>query len=176
MSEINLLRKKADNSSEKKILKIVRILAIALLFLVAVSSIGLFFINSQSPLSSLKKEEEDLESSLSLYNEKTMRFFILKERLRYISDIVSRRPYFNETLDFVLKDAPKDVKINNLSLDKKSLTLTASSPSISSVDTFLNSLVKMAMDKKKVGKVTLNSMGFDNKSGNYFFSLELVLI
>lgn len=176
MSDINLFKKNTGRSKEAKILKILRIISIGSLFVVTISSIALFFINSTQPTNDLKKQQENLTVSLSSYKQKISEFVMINDRIKNITDIISHRSTFDGTIDLISKQAPKEVKINDYSIDSKKISLNAFSTSVLATNTFFDNLVKLVEDKNKLKKVTLNGLVVDGKSGNYSFALNIELL
>lgn len=176
MSDINLLKKNTGGSKEVKILKILRTTSIISLFIVCVSSISLFIINSTQPVNDLKKEEVSLTAELSSYKQKMGKFMLINNRIKNISDIISHRSNFEKTIDLVSKQAPQEVQINNYSIDSKKINLSAASTSVLATNTFFDNLVKLVKDKNKLKRVTLNNLSVDGKSGDYSFSLNIELL
>jgi len=172
MNEINLLRPKKEGlGGLKNAQNILRILSLVLLFLTFFSSIVLFLLKLNSPLSSAKKEEDSILLRLSSLKSKMAQFLIIEERLTNISEIIAKRPYWNKTIEMLEKEKPQDVSINMLSLNKKNLSLTVSSYSLLSLDELLNNLIKITLNKKVFTNLILNSMTLDKNSGKYTFSI-----
>lgn len=172
MNEINLLRpKKEERRGLKNAQNILRILSLVLLFLTFLSSIILFLLKLNSPLLSTKKEEENILLRLSPLKSKMAQFFIIEERLTNISEIIVKRPNWEKIIETLEKKKPQEVSIDNLSMDKKDLSLSVSSYSLLLLDKFLNNLIEITGDKKVFSNLTLNSTTLDKKSGKYTFSI-----
>lgn len=176
MREINLISKrKGDFLKSKKVIKIFYFVSIFCLFLTFISSIGIFLIKLNSPLPALKEEEARLIDNLSLAKQKMTELSILDERLKSISDVLSKRSDFVKTIDLIVNKTT-DIKINSFSIEKKKISISSTSDSLNSIDLFLNGLTSVALDKKFFSKITLNNLTSDFKTGKYSFSLDIDLL
>ena len=86
MSEgINLLLDKNKNAlKNREIIKVIRIASIVLLSLVTVSSVLVFLLKLQSPLTDLQNEERDVLSKISMLHPKSARLFLASDRIKNI--------------------------------------------------------------------------------------------
>ncbi|MDP3726962.1 MAG: PilN domain-containing protein [bacterium] len=175
--DINLIPgKRKVVLEQKKIVKRLRILSIVLLSTVAFSSIALFLLKLQSPLPSLKREENTLLASLSLLHQKTAKLLLMKNRLKETAIIEKKRQRLDETIGAVVEGVPADVSLSSLSVGKKDVSITASSNSLSSVNIFLDRLVNKVLQKKTFSKITLDSLSLDSKGNRYIIAFTLELL
>ncbi|MBI2074543.1 MAG: PilN domain-containing protein [Candidatus Levybacteria bacterium] len=177
MSEINLLpQKRYDPAKSRNIFLIFRIISFTLLILLFISSMVIFFIKLQSPLNSLKAEENMIIANIDSMKEKSIRNFIIHDRLLNISKVISQRTSYNVLVNQIVQNTPVSVSINSFSLDKKAVLLTISSSSLSSISTFLDNMVDLTIKKKFFSKITLSSLSLDGRNGKYFLSIEGTLL
>lgn len=175
--DINLIpNKKRDVVLQAKLVYRIRIFSTAILIFIALMSMLLFVVRLNSPLTSLKKEEAVLLSNISLLHEKTARLLLLKNRLKEISEIRSKRISLDQTISKVTAIIPSEMTIDLLSVDKTTVAITASSGSLATINQFLDSLVESVTTQKVFKKITLQNLSLDNKSRKYIISVKLELI
>jgi len=71
-----------------------------------------------------------------------------------------------------LEKIPNDVSINSFEIDKAKVAITASSDSLSSIDSMLNTFIEMTAKKQIIKSLTIGSLTSDQKSGNYSLSIK----
>ncbi len=174
MKDINLLSQKKDTALlTKKVILFLRGVAIILLFLVASTTIGLFFLKLQSPLGPLKNQEKLLISNLSLSEQKIIKRILTTDRLKTINEVIEKRPYFDKMINLILENLiASQSTIESLSLEKKQIKLQASSYSLLDIQTVLNNFVTYSSEKKILGNVILNNIALDPKSGKFIISID----
>lgn len=179
MNEINLISKKREAILRSKgIVKIFRAAAMVSLFLVFISSVGIFLLKLNSPLPALKREETALLSSLSSLKQRMAKFIILNDRLKNISSILSKRSDFDKKLDALVKiddltGTLQNIRITSLDMGKKNISVTISSESLYSINVFIDNLVAMSSNKQVFKIITLENVTADQKSGRYFSSIDI---
>lgn len=178
MSEgINLLLDKNKNKRKnKEIIKAFRITSIVLLFLVAISSVLVFSFKLQSPLTNLQNEEQDVLSKISVLHPKTARLFLASDRIKNISEIISKRPDFEKRITIILKAIPNDVSLSAFTIDNKNVSIVATSTSLSSIGQMLDNLVAMVANKELFNKINLQGLTVDGANGTYRVSIEAILL
>jgi hypothetical protein len=168
-SGINLISTKSQSSFAPFLnrLKVLRFLAIGLLFFVAVCSMILFILISLSPLSALKQQEQTSLSTLAGYHTDIARLMILRERTDSIAGIISKRTDYTKVIDVIRNKLPSDSSITALQVGDKHVSVTISSPSLASVDSFVNGLVSETGINKPFLNATLGSIAGDETKGRY---------
>ena len=103
-NDINLISNKdATLLKGKKRLKQIRIIAVISLVIVALISVIIFIINSQTSLSSIKKDENSTIQSISYLNKKAAKLAIVNNRLKDISDILKKRKNYTSAISTLLQ-------------------------------------------------------------------------
>lgn len=177
MSEINLISKKrAEDLGSKKILGLLRLASITSLVLTSVFSVGIFFIKINSPLPSLKEEEKRLLTNLSSSKQQVAKIAILTDRLKTISGILSQRLDFDGLVNSLEAQAPQNIAIKAVTVDKKTVSFEVSSPSLNSLNILIENLAIMVSNKKMFGKITLRELTADPSLGEYAFSIDADLL
>lgn len=171
--DINLIaQRKRGVIKNKKITKFFRLSSAFFLFAIAFLSIVIFILKSTSPIGSLQKEEELAFSQISAQSQKVVKLLLLQGRLREISSILEKRPKFDETMSLITKEMPENVSVVSFAVDKKKLTGTFVSTSLSSLNTFIDGILNK-QNKDIFKRVMLDSLALDQKTGRYFLSLDV---
>lgn len=175
--DINLVPGKRKIALEqKKIVVRLRLFSIILLVIIVFSSITLFLLKLQSPLPSLQREKNTLLTNLSLLSQKSAKLLLMKNRLKEIAIIEKKRQRLDELIGSVLEGVPADVSLSSLNIDKESVSITAASSSLSSINIFLDRLVDKVVKGKNFNKITLDSLSLDTKGSRYILALTLELL
>lgn len=175
--DINLVPGKRRIAFEqKKLVLRLRLFSIILLIVTVFSSVLLFLFKLQSPLPSLQREKNMLLTNLSLLSQKSAKLLLMKNRLNEVVIIEKKRQRLDELIGSVLEGVPQDVLFSSLSIDKKSVSITASSNSLSSINIFLDRLVNKVVKGKNFNKITLDGLSLDSKANRYIIALTLELL
>lgn len=172
---INLLHSKRTRSPEQNT-RILWIVAAASLFIIVISSIAVFSLKLQSQLPYLQKNENDLLSRLSVFQTKIIKYVLFTDRLNNISNIVSNRFQFDTKIDGLIKIIPPDININNISMDKKRISMTISTSSLFAVEIFINNIKTMVDNKQLFSRANFGGITVNHKKGEYSFSIEADLL
>lgn len=173
MNDINLLlQKKELHAVSKKVLKILRIISFISLTAIFFLALILFLVKLKSPLPKIQAEENALLSQISASKEKAARLFVVHNRLSNVATLLRNKKKYDNIIQVIVQDTPKDVVIEAFSIDKSDVKISVSSSSLSSLNAFLNSLVARVYKKEIFQTITLQSLSLDEKTGTYFTSLQ----
>lgn len=177
-SGINLLEKKKASIGllHYQKLRLLRLIAVGLLFLVSTLSIILFLLISFSPLPQLKRQEEQALSTLSQYHPDIAKLYLVNERTDVINNIITKRKYLDKTIGGIQTMLPTGVKVDALSINNNTVSLSVSSGSLELLDIFINSLLNSVQEKKDFSKVTLTSLSVDNQKDLFLITVSLVTL
>ncbi len=176
-NDINLISNKDVASLKaKKRLKLTRTIAIISLTIVALLSITVFIITSQSSLEGIRKDGNSALQSISYLNKKTAKLAIINNRLRDISDILEKRKNYTSAINTLLQLMPPELSATALELDKKDVRLVVRSNSLLLIDKFLNSIIDLSAKKQVIGSITIESLITNQKTGNYSLSVKTKLL
>lgn len=171
-----LLKKQADFEKQGNSLKLLRIVSVAFLVSLGISSIVLFFLSSRLSPSSIKRQEKTMLYNISFLHAKEAKLAMVLERTRGIESILSQRPDYNLTIGKILQVLPGGVTVQSLSVDKNSISISASSNSLLPIDGFINSLTDLAGRKDVVKDVTIDNIVLNGTNSAYSFSIKINLI
>ena len=175
---INLLRGKVRGQleREKKIIRTLRVVSIVLLFSVVSSAAVLFVFTAKSNLYSLQKEQTGLLSQLSRFNAKAAKLLLTENRVKDISKIIDNRSNFDKTISLVTEVLPANIIVDSFTLDKKNITMSFRSSSLSSINTLLEKFTDMTKERTFIAKLTMNQLSIDPTLGVYIGSVSLDLL
>src|SRR4051812_34028667 len=100
--EINLAVKRDTNAPRQEQIEKIKLISFVCLFVVAVISIIVFFINLRYSTSSIKKQQLQVVQSLSPYNDTVAKIYILNSRLSDIAGILKERKDYTQNVGQVV--------------------------------------------------------------------------
>jgi Tfp pilus assembly protein PilN len=172
-NEINLIasRRKASITKGKSVL-FVRNIAISCLIFVIVLSISLFFYSRNPRLLLLERQEQTAVRGISFAQQKIVSLLLTENRLSDIHSLLSKRDTFETTLSDIVRTLPQGVSVDSLSINQKAISITVSSLSLTSLNTFLDDITAETANKHIFKKLTVNSLIADLQVGRYILSLQ----
>lgn len=174
-NEINLLLgRKTQPPSFLKRRFLFHSLALGLMFIVSFASVVIFILIALTPLPSLKEREKDEMKRLSFYNEMIGELILTKDRLTEVNHILKKRPTYSLTLETVRKLLPASVSMDETHVNEKVLSLTVSSTSLISLDSFLDQLTMTNSDLKLFRSIKLVSILYNLDKSKYTLTLEVI--
>ena len=172
---INLLgeKKKKIITPGLRKLQILRLIASGLLFIVAACAIVLMILISFSPLPKLRQQENISRLNLSHYHDDMAKIQIIQDRIKIISDLLTKRSMADEKIDLIKSNTPNNVTIKSLTIDKSTISVVVTSSSLLPIDTFLNNLINRTGNKKDFSNVTLTSFIRQDVDNTYLVGLNI---
>ena len=172
--DINLLRAKDENVLRKeKQVRIVWIASWIFLAIAGLSSAVSFLLAQSFSQSPARKESENLIRNISAATHtKEKKLLLVKDRLAGISSILKTRTSYGKSINTFIGKFPQDVLIENLDLDKKTLQITVSSPTLLSLNTLIDDLTDMAKQKELIRSLSLESITGGQKNSKYLVTLK----
>lgn len=177
MNDINLLASRRQKSSRKKqYLKWLNSASLLILILVAFSAVTVFLLTVLSPYQALDKKAADTKIELDQMNNRAVKVYLISDRAAGLKTLIEQRPRYYEYADALLQALPTDVSVEQFSIDRGSLTFSASTNSLLSLDTFFSRLINHIENKTFFKSVLLNSLLADTKENKYTVSLTVALL
>jgi len=164
-NDINLLPRKPSTLSRSfsKRNKLIRAIAIALLFIVPTFTVILFLFIYFSPLPSLQQQESSLLVNASTFQQKTASVAFINDRVAKSTQFIALRSAYKDAFQEIIGQLPPDVTVNSLSMQSNTLTLSVISTSLSSLKTYQDSLTNLksgqVLQKIKFQTITLQQDG-----------------
>lgn len=176
MNEINLLpnRKKnrLENDTTQGTLRVVSSVALALVILI---SISLFLLVRFNGLDTIQQSQNNTLTSLTLLHNKTAKILLIHDRLTAIQSILNSRSSLEASIDEIIQGAPSDISFDEFSIAQGQLTMTASSQSLSSLDTLNTTLTNMVLQKRGIKNYIVNAFGLDQITGKFALQITAQL-
>lgn len=157
---INLIEKQADKNVRSELTGRIKKFSFVLVFSVGLLSILFFLLNYRFSLGYVKSEEDKLTKKMLSFEEVSSKVFLLNSRLADISYLLSSRKKPNVTSEVIINIKPENLAISKYQIDAGGVSIDASSPNLSDINDFLNSLLSLT-EKKKISSITINSLGAD---------------
>ncbi len=172
-SEINLIAGKTF-SLEKRIkeVKIFRVIAIISLVIVSLISIILFIITITLPISTVKNEQEQTLSSISVLHNKLASYSLVVDRVQNIKAVISTRKYYGKTLDEILKNVPPSLAVGTMTLDAGEIKMIVTGSSLQDVNLLINNLITLNNGKKFIKNLIINSLSLNAQGGTVSLSFQ----
>lgn len=157
-------------------LRILRFGAMAILFIVGVSSVILSILIVFSPLPRLQDDEQKARRDLSAYRIDINKLAFINDRGDGIRQILKKRSYYDKKLDAIKNKLPAGVTLDGLTIVKKSYTLKFSSNNLASLDEFLNSIVTVTGGGREFLRVYLTSLSVDEDKNRFVLIVDLLTV
>lgn len=177
---INLLGAEQQISAKMGIgsrkLKILRTVAVWLLFGISGASIALFLFIALSPLPSVQQEEQNVLATLAKYHPDIAKFLFVNDRIKGSQMILAKRSNYDQILDKIKKKMPEDSSITGITMNSDEIAVTVTSSSLASLDTFLNNLIAATEAKEDFSKVTMTRFFSNEDSKDFSLTVSLVTL
>lgn len=172
-SSINLVSNKIlQLENEQKRLRLFKMVAIASLVLAASSSLILFIITLALPISSVKKTQEQTLSNISVLHEKLVKYALINDRVKNISEIMSNRKNYASLANTIFGKLPQELSVETMILEDKTFTLSVSGNSLIPVNDFIDDMVEIGDSGKIIKNLTIQSLVLNSGNGKYILSME----
>jgi Tfp pilus assembly protein PilN len=177
MNEINLLPKNTIVSlRQERSVSIFRKIAITILALTAFTSVAVFILVLQSPLSKLEKEEKRLLGVIANSSNKLSRNIIIQERLSAITSIKKTNSQYDKKLSVLLRSLPENVTITSLDIVLDTAKISGNTDSLEKANSFFANLTDLQAKKDTLKTVISKSFILQPKNNRYYFIIELTLL
>lgn len=176
-SSINLIAKDTDEIEKKlKRLRLVRIIAISCMSVVVATSVIVFILSSQVPLSSIKKSQDLAISSFTSVKDKAGKLYLEKDRLINVSTLMKKRKNYVYNVELLTNNLSSDLSVEVLTVDNNSMLITVVGSSLDSINTFLDEYVGLANQGKYYKSLNIQSFTLSPSEGNYSLLLRSTLL
>jgi Tfp pilus assembly protein PilN len=177
-SRINLLpsKKQAPSSATTRRAGRVRLFAMSMLFGVSTASIILFLLIALSPLPTLQQQERNALGTLSQYRTDIAKLLLVNDRLRASSTVLKNRKDFAKALESVQSRLPSGVAITDINMTRETVSVTVTSTSLSSIDTFITSLINSQAEKKDFKSVSMSKFSVDSQKEAFLVTVQVVML
>jgi hypothetical protein len=177
-NNINLLGHKdqivVPRASQK--LKLLRVIAVLLLFSISAASVILYILIYFSALPSAQQREQSALSTIAEAHPQMQKIALIQDRINGISVIMAQRNQYEKVIGSIQNKMPPGLDVYELNISKKNATITVTGTSLDLMETFLNNVVDATGPKKEYTQVTLNSIVSDDITNKYSLTISMVLL
>ncbi len=152
--------------------RLLRILAIISIFIVGISSLGLFLIIQSILPPGIRKQETAIQGKISSLHTKEAKIIIVSRKIKDIENIISKRPKYDQLITDITNIIPENVSINNVDINDKKVRLMVTSGSLLSLNKLLDNLFDMVENGKVIGNLTIGGISVNGSSGIYTMSVS----
>lgn len=177
-NSINLLdyKNKIEVKKDHSHNRLLRMVAVGLLFTVSALSVIFFILIAFSPLSDLNKQYNSSVASLSGSISDIIRISVVNDRVDSIKKIVDNRQNYDKILDALQSKLPSGVAFESMSINEKTITLSLVSSSLLRIDDFLTELSKNNDKIVKFSNITLTKLSVDKDTNTFSVDLSAQLL
>lgn len=176
-NNINLIsNRNVELEKESRRVKRFRLISIICLISVSLVSILIFVLNFTLPLDSVKKEQSATLASISQLHKKLVTYTLITDRIKNISNIISKRGNYLPQVNQILGKVPTDASIDGLTVDKGIIVISVSSTSLLSVNKFINDMVVLGAQGKVIKNIVLQGLSLDVNSGKYTLNMKTSIL
>lgn len=161
-NEINLLnsKKAGGNVRLQAQVKILRVIAVGLLFTIGVGSLVIFILILASPLPSLKNQENQLLQSMAQLHSKVIKQVLIVTRLDDINQIIKNRHQVDKRIAKFEELLPIGSEIKEVSVNEKSISLSMYSNSLGKIESYTSSLKSLRNSDKSMKEIHIESFQY----------------
>jgi hypothetical protein len=135
-------------------------------------SILAFVLNVTLPIESVKKQQQSVITGISFLHKKLTEYTLLNDRVKNISNLISKRKDYGLQVNEIFNILPADVSTNSLNIQIGKLSMIVSSTSLLSVNKFIDNLVLLGAKGKTINNIVLQGLTLDVNSGKYSLNLQ----
>jgi hypothetical protein len=170
---INLVSPKNEQlENEQKRLRIVRISAFVIMFLVAAIAVLIFVINLTLPISSIKRNEEVTLSNIAALHKKLVQYHFVEDRVNHLANVIAKRNKVPDIVDALLAVTPTDLSINSMQVDVKKISLIMSGGSLVSMNRFIDDVTMLGQQKNLIKNIVVQQLSLDVRNSKYSISIQ----
>jgi hypothetical protein len=163
-ASINLAIQKNPEKDNQEKLRKVKGISYSVLLIAALVVIAIFALEYRFSASYVKKQQAELLGQLDQYSDKSAKFYLVNSGLTEAGNLLSQRKNYHNTVKEIFNIKPADVSVTEFKYDETGMTVTISTASLGSLDSFLNALLGL-INKKVINSVYLQGLSIEN--GNY---------
>jgi hypothetical protein len=173
MSSINLVSpKNAQLEKDQNRLKMARLMAFAVMLIVAAVAILVFVVNLTLPLNSIKNEEATTLSNIAALHKKLVQYYLIEDRVNNLANVISQRKNLPSTVDLLLATISQDLAVSSMQVDAKKVSFIVSGGSLIAMNKFIDDLILLDTQKKIIKNIVMQDLSLDVKNGNYSVSIQ----
>jgi len=167
---INLVDQRNPSIAKSDKLQKIKATSYAVLFLTGFLAILIFALDYRFSASYVKKQQAELINQLSSFSDVSAKIYIVNSKLSEISNILDSRKKYGAITSDIMRAAGPDLSVDEFLFNESSMSIKASATSLTTIDTFLNSLLEM-VNKKEIPGIVIESLSL--QEGKYVLILSI---
>lgn len=170
---INLVSPKNEQlEKDQNRLKNARILAFAVMLVVAVVAVLVFIINLTLPINSIKQSEQATLANIATLHKKLVQYALVEDRANHLSNIISKRQKLPNLVNLILATVPGDLSVNSTEISAKNVALIVSGSSLASMNKLIDNITVLGQQKNVLKNLVVQQLSLDVKSNKYSISIQ----
>ncbi|HUD09329.1 MAG TPA: hypothetical protein VMR77_00785 [Patescibacteria group bacterium] len=170
---INLVSPKNEQlEKEQNRLRIARVVAFSVMFLVAAVAVLVFVVNLTLPINSIKRSEEVTLSNIAALHKKFVQYYFVQDRINHLTNVIEKRNKVSDVVDAFLAITPDDLSIGSMQIDVKKFSLIMSGGSLVSMNKFIDDVTILSQKKNIIQNVVVQQLSLDVKNNKYSISIQ----
>lgn len=156
--DINLISDNDLKNTQSDRVRKLTAISFSILFFTAFFSFLIFILNLRFSANTIRQNQQELSNALSIYDDKATKILILNNRATDINSLLKTRKDFSLVLAKIVDEKPSNVEIENFRIERNNVDMTVTSPSLLSLNEFLNNLLITESDSVKFSNILLKSL------------------
>ena len=172
-NSINLVSPKSEQmGKEQKRLRMARILALAVMFSVAIIAILVFVINLTLPINSIKQNEQAVLANIATLHAKLVQYRLVQDRVTHLSNIIAKREKLPAIAATLLAVIPPDLSVGSMQFTMQKVTLVISGSSLIVMNKLVDAITVLGKPNNILKNIIVQQLSLDPKSGQYSISIQ----
>jgi len=157
-------------------MRMLRFSAVALLFLVGISSIILSIVIVFSPLPQLREEEARVKKVFDTVRDDANKLVFIGKRGDDLRKLISERSIYDRKIDAVLEKMPSDVQIEGMTFKSKTYTFIFTSSNLESLNNTLDIIGGITGKGQEFTRIYLTSITADVGKKKFEMIVDLLSV
>ena len=172
-NSINLVSLKSGQlEKEQNRLRIARVAAFIVMFMVAAVAVLVFIINLTLPIDTIKQNEKVALSNISALHKKLVQHYLVEDRVNNLVNVISKRGQLPRVIDTLLALVPGDLSVGSLQIDAKQVSLIVSGESLLSMNKLIDEVTVLNNQNRIIKNVVVQQLSLDVKGNRYSVSIQ----
>jgi hypothetical protein len=172
-NSINLVSPKNEQiDKEQNRLKIARVLALVVMFSVAIVAILVFVINLTLPITSIKQNEQSTLANIASLHTKLVQYSLVQDRANHLANIIAKREKLPATVNTLLAVIPSDLSVGTMQFTMQKVSLIISGGSLISMNKLIDAITVLGKSNNILKNIVVQQLSLDVKSGQYSVSIQ----
>jgi len=172
-NDINLIsNQNVGLEKEQKRLKKFRLTSVTCLIAVLLVSVLIFLLNLTLPLQTVKDEQSATAASIATLHKKLVTYTLINDRIKNISNVISKRGNDIPQLNQILGKIPTDLTVGGLEIQAGQISITVFGTSLVPINKFIDDMVSFGAQGKVIKDLVIEGLSLDASSGQYTLNMK----